>query len=129
MGLPFNTTTILFLPAILAVVIFGISIGILIIPFQMLYTDFSRAIALFMQVMMYLTPVVYPYPESGFLLKIVKVNPFTPLITVPRSILTGQEPQMVGYFWGVIGFGIVVFFLGWILYRITMPIIIERAGS
>ncbi len=129
LGLPFSGSSLLFLPGIIAVMFFGISIGILIIPFQMLYTDFARAIGLFMQVMMYLTPVVYPYPTSGFLLKIVNINPFTPLVMVPRNWLTGQAAEMVGYFWAVIGVGVVVFFLGWILYRITMPIIIERAGS
>jgi lipopolysaccharide transport system permease protein len=129
MGISFTWSSLLFLPAILAVVLFGFSIGVFIIPFQMLYTDFSRAIALFMQVMMYLTPVVYPYPTSGILLKIVPLNPFTPLIEVPRNWLTGQDTIMLGYFFSVIGIGVLVLFLGWLLYRITMPIIIERAGS
>ena len=78
---------------------------------------------------MYLTPVVYPYPTEGFLLSIVKINPFTPLVIVPRNLLTGQDAMMTGYFFGVIGAGLFILFFGWILYRITMPIIIERAGS
>jgi hypothetical protein len=29
----------------------------------------------------------------------------------------------------VCGFSLVILFLGWVLYRITMPIIIERVGA
>lgn len=128
-GNKYEYTSFLFLPAVLGAVFFGFSLGVFLIPFQMLYTDFTKAINLIMQVMLYLTPVVYAYPNSGFLLKVVQINPFTPLVMVPRNWLTGQATEMVGYFWAVIGVGVVVFFLGWILYRITMPIIIERAGS
>lgn len=128
-GISFSATTFLFLPAMLCIIIIGMGVGVILVPFQLLYTDFSKAINLFMQVVMYLTPVVYAYPKSGFLLTIVKYNPLTPLVMVPRSWFSGHESMFSLEFFTIFIIGIVILLCGLILYRITMPIIIERAGS
>jgi lipopolysaccharide transport system permease protein len=125
----FTWSMVLFIPGVLAIILLGMSIGIFLIPFQMLFQDFGRMIALGSQVLMYLTPVVYPIPQSGFLRTINIYNPITPFIDIPRNWFNGLPVDGLGTFFAVIVLSIILGFFGWMLYRVTMPIIIERAGS
>jgi lipopolysaccharide transport system permease protein len=125
----FGWSLLLFPLGVLGSILLGFSIGVLLIPFQMLYTDFGRMIAISGQVLMYLTPVVYPMPSHGVLYYINKFNPITYIITVPRAWFTGQPAVSLWPFLAVTGVSLIILFLGWVLYRITMPIIIERVGA
>ena len=125
----FSWNSLLFIPAALALILCGFSIGVLLIPFQMLYEDFGRFLAIASQVVMYITPVVYPMPESGRLYHFMLWNPITPLITVTRDLLTGQYPTMWPQFTAIMLCSLLILWIGWAMYRITMPIIIERIGS
>ncbi|SEH05460.1 ABC transporter permease [Candidatus Venteria ishoeyi] len=125
----FSVTILLFPVGVLAAVLLGYSIGVFLVPFQMLYTDFSRLIAVSGQVLLYLTPVVYPIPASGILYYINRFNPITYIVSVPRNWFTGQEQVFLIPFLIVCAISLAILFLGWILYRITMPIIIERVGA
>ena len=123
------TTQLLFLPlAFGGIVLFGFSIGMLITPVGMLYTDVGRAIPMLMQFLMYLSPVVYTVSGEGMLAKLVQINPLTPLITTGRSALTGLPFESLPYFGMLCGIMSVLFFLGWIFYRFSIPIIVERNG-
>lgn len=125
----FGWSVLLFPLGVLAAVFLGFSIGVFLIPFQMLYTDFTRLIAASGQVLLYLTPVVYPIPESGILYYINRINPITYVVQIPRNWFTGQEITHLGPFLGVCAASLLLLLLGWVLYRITMPIIIERVGA
>ena len=125
----FGWSVLLFPVGVLAAVILGFSIGVFLIPFQMLYTDFTRLLAASGQVLLYLTPVVYPIPESGILYYINRLNPITYVVQIPRNWFTGQEITHLGPFLGVCTASLLLLLLGWVLYRITMPIIIERVGA
>lgn len=125
----FGWSLLLFPAGVLSSILLGFSIGVLLIPFQMLYTDFGRMIAIGGQLLLYLTPVVYPMPSSGILHTINKFNPVTYVVELPRAWFTGQEAGSMLPFLAVVGLSLVILFLGWVLYRITMPIIIERVGA
>jgi lipopolysaccharide transport system permease protein len=125
----FTWSMTLFIPGVLAIILLGMSIGIFLIPFQMLFQDFSRMIALGSQVLMYLTPVVYPIPQSGFLRTINIYNPITPFIDIPRNWFVGASVHGLTPFFVYIGIAFVLTLFGWMLYRVTMPIIIERVGN
>jgi len=125
----FTWTLLLFPLGVMGAILFGFSIGVLLIPFQMLYNDFSKLIAVSGQVLLYLTPVVYPIPESGLLYYINRLNPISYLVIAPRNWFTGQETEYLIPFLLVAGSSIVILMLAWVLYRITMPIVIERIGA
>jgi lipopolysaccharide transport system permease protein len=112
----FGWSLLLFPLGVLGSILMGFSIGVFLIPFQMLYSDFGRMIAIGGQVLMYLTPVVYPMPSSGVLHYINRFNPITYIITVPRAWFTGQEIASVWPFLLVVGCSLVILFLGWVLY-------------
>jgi lipopolysaccharide transport system permease protein len=78
---------------------------------------------------MLLTPVVYMPPSSGFLGALMQINPLSSLIVATRDLLlvgaTSLLPQAAAIFSGTL----VLLFLGWVLYRLAMPILIERIGN
>jgi homopolymeric O-antigen transport system permease protein len=108
---------------------FGLGIGILLTPIGMLYQDIQRGITILMPFLMYLTPVIYPMPATGRFAAIMQFNPLAGLIPVIRNWLTLQTPGNMDLFvmYSIIGF--VLLFLSLIVYRVAVPIIIERIGA
>jgi lipopolysaccharide transport system permease protein len=122
-------TLILFPFGILSLILTGTAVGLLLTPVGVLYTDIGKGIPLMMQFLMYLTPVVFPMPSSGWAAAIFKFNPMTPLILNTRDWLTGFSPE---YLWSfsLINLSIIVLLLAvWIIYRAAMPILIERMSA
>lgn len=128
-GFSLGWSALLFPLGALAILLFGFSIGVLLIPFKMLYGDIGRFIALGTQLLMYATPIVYPMPDSGFIRELNRYNPLYYMISIPRDWFTGIEVASSLPIWISLLVSMLILFLGWILYRITMPIIIERVGA
>jgi lipopolysaccharide transport system permease protein len=114
---------------ILAVSLAGFSIGLVLIPVGMLYKDINRGLAMLLPFFMYLTPVVYPAPHEGSISLIIKWNPLTPLITQTRNWLTAQPVYDMPLFWLFTLAFTLLFIFALVVYRLSMPIIIERIGS
>jgi lipopolysaccharide transport system permease protein len=114
---------------ILSLILAGTAAGLLLTPIGMLYTDIGKSLPLIMQFLMYLTPVVFPMPSSGWAAIIFKVNPMTPLVLTTRDWLTGLSPDYLGYFLIVNALIIALVLVVWVVYRIAMPILIERMSA
>lgn len=118
---------IVLVPLILLVLMFfGYVIGLALTPIGMLYGDVGRAIPIGLQLMMFLSPVVYVIPSEGTLSSIMKLNPVTPIIISVRNYISGMDFYMPGYFWLVFGLTLLLSLFAWILYRLSIPIIVER---
>ncbi len=129
LGIYPNWSILLFPFAVFSLILVGTALGLLITPIGMLYSDVGRGISLLMQFMMYITPVVFPMPETGLPARIFELNPLTPLILTARDWLTGsQSDHMIGFF-AVNIFAIALLLVVWAIYRLAMPILIERLGS
>jgi lipopolysaccharide transport system permease protein len=121
---------LLLLPlALLALLLVGFSVGLVLAPLGALYADVGRFIPLVTQMLMYLTPVVFALPSEGVMARLFLLNPLTPVVLTARAWLTGQPAAMLPYFGGVALAALVLLFFGWVLYRITMPVLIERMSS
>ncbi len=120
---------LLFPFAFLSLVIAGTTIGLLITPIGLLYTDIGRAIPLAMQFVMYITPVVFPIPKDGWVNLLFTYNPLTQLIMVCRDWLSGTATLYLNGFLIVTSILIFVLFIAWAIYRLVMPIIIERMSA
>jgi len=122
--------TLIWFPfGILSLILAGTAVGLLLTPVGMLYTDIGKSLPLLMQFLMYLTPVVFPMPNSGWAATIFKINPMTPLVQTTRNWLTGFSPDYLGYFFMVDMLIIVLLLVVWIVYRAAMPILIERMSA
>lgn len=121
---------LMFFPVcIVSLILVGTTLGLLITPLGILYGDIGRVIPLFMQFLMYVTPVVFPMPKEGLAATLFIFNPITPLILTARDLLTGQTPQLLTYFIAVNLVMGLFFFVVWMIYRLAMPILIERMSS
>ena len=110
-------------------IILGMGLGLLITPLGMLYTDVSTAIPLILQLWFFITPVVYPPPETFPLYLIVILNPVSPLLIAARDLITLGAITNMPSFLVTSGLSILCLIFAWILYRIAMPIIIERISA
>jgi len=121
---------ILLFPLGLLVIIFtGIAIGLLLTPIGVLYGDITRGLPLVLQMAMYVTPIVFPMPKNGYVAALFKVNPFTPLFLNTRNWLTGQSSVDVLSFIIVAIIFLFLLFIAIIIFRIAMPILVERMSS
>lgn len=117
------------IPLLLVSVLFFISVGILLTPFGLLYSDVGRMIPIGMQFLMYITPVVYAFPKEGLMYDIMRWNPIAYLMQDLRQVLTGF-PLEYGYFW--LGFSLLslgLFVVAMVVYRVAIPIITERMSA
>lgn len=120
---------LLALPAVLMLILLGMTIGLFLTPIGMLYTDVSSALTVFIQFWFFVTPVVYPPPTSFPFSLIVKLNPVSPLLVGVRDLLALGTLKTPEVFLFVSGLSVVGLFFAWILYRLALPIIIERMSS
>ena len=126
----FSGWLILLFPfTILALIVAGLAIGLFLTPIGMLYNDIGRIISLGMTFVMYISPVVFPMPTSGWVKILFTYNPGTPLIMTARQCLTGYGGNYLWGFWGVTISMLIVLFVSWIVYRVTMPVIIEKMSA
>lgn len=129
LGIPLGPSLMLAPLGLAALIITGLSLGLLIAPVGMLYTDVGRGIGFLGSFWMILTPVVYLPPTTGMAGWLAKWNPASPLIVTVRDWLTGQIPLQLTGFLLVTGCSMVLLVLGWLLFRIASPIIVERMGG
>lgn len=129
MGFSAGWMLLLFPFAILVLILCGMSIGLFLTPIGMLYNDIGRAISLGMQFVMYISPVVFPIPTSGWVKIPFSYNPITPLIMTARQCLTGYSGNYLPGFIIVSICMLFVLFFSWMIYRVTMPVIIERMSA
>ena len=108
---------------------FGMMISLLLIPLALLYGDVQRMLTMTVSLWFFVTPVIYPTPTSGLAALVTKVNPVTPLLVTVRQLLTGGGLTHLGPFLTVVAITTVFSLLGWIVYRLAMPYLIERIGS
>lgn len=119
-------SALLFPLTVVGLILAGVTFGLFITPFGMLYNDVSRAISMSFQFIMYVTPVVYAIPQEGIMKTIMEYNPLTPLILVNRHVLLGLEVPHLTYFFVIMAALLPLFAVALVLYRISIPIIVER---
>ena len=128
-GIKLQVLALLFPVALVGIVFFGTTIGLLITPIGLLYNDIAKIIALGMRFLMYAAPVVYVVPKGGIMKTIMELNPLTPLISVARGMLLGVPLDYLTYYGWIFALCIPLLLVALVFYRISMPIIIERLSA
>lgn len=122
--------TVLLVPlALIAMVLFGVAIGILLTPLGILYQDVGRAITVGIQAWFFLTPVVYPMPPASWAQTLLALNPVTPLLLTARDWMINGETTHLVPFLLVTGGSLVMLAIGLVFYRIAMPHLIARMNA
>jgi len=122
--------SLIFVPlGLFAIGLAGFSIGLLLTPLGMLYQDVNRGLSIILPFFMYLTPTLYPAPQDGGIGLIMRFNPIAVFITQTRNWFITQPTYDIQIFWIYTCMFALVFLIALVIYRISMPMIIERIGS
>ena len=120
---------LLFPVGILSLILFGFVIGILITPLGLLYGDVQQTLPILTTFLMFLSPVLYPVPQSGIAARVADINPLTPLIVTTRDWLTIGTTSYIGGFVLVTSLTLCFLLVGWVVFRVAMPHLIARSGN
>jgi lipopolysaccharide transport system permease protein len=124
-----NWTAVLLPIPLLGLLFLGTMLGILLIPLGLLYKDIQSALLIATQGLVFLTPVAYPPTVGGTLGKILNLNPVTPLLMGAKDLVTHGIPGDLIPFFTTFALTLIFLFIGWLVYRLALPIIIERIGA
>lgn len=112
--------------AIAIMVLFAVALGLFIMPVGSLYKDVGRFISMFVPFWMIITPLIYVPPTTfpGTLLN--WLNPASPLLLLARDmLLVGHTDHLfVGILFACLTLPLLL--IGLIVYRVSLPILIER---
>jgi len=122
------------IPISMLMILYAAGLGMLIMPVGSLYQDVNRFIAVVIPFWMLTTPIIYVIskqtllesPEASLL---VWLNPAAPILVWARDlVLFGQsEFAFVGMLFAL--FAIPIFMLGLAVFRISIPVIVERMNA
>ena len=127
--MPVTTAAFLAPLALASLILLGTFLGMLLAPLGVLYHDVTQGLTVLTGLWLFLTPIVYPVPQSGTFATIVKLNPVTPLLVTVRELATTGSVSEPGRFFVVTALTVVGLFLTWIVFRLAMPFAIERVSS
>jgi lipopolysaccharide transport system permease protein len=120
---------IVFPIAMFGLIACGFAVGLLLVPVGSLYGDVSRSIPIVAQFWMLLTPVVYPPRQQGMAGVLATWNPVAPVLTTTREALTGVAFTQLTQCLFITAGAVVVCVLALLVYRLVMPLLIERMGG
>jgi lipopolysaccharide transport system permease protein len=126
---PLHPTVLPGLVGIIALLAFGLALGLLLLPWGMLYDDVHRGLNIITMMMFFLIPIVYTTPTTFPGTLLVHLNPIAILLVTSRDWLT------VGHAVDIIPFVLIaltvlpLLVLGWIVYRLAAPHLIARLGN
>lgn len=116
-------------PALIMLMLFGIGVGLLLTPIGMLYNDVTVALPVLVQMWFFLTPVIYPTPDTFPLSIFTLINPVSPLLVGARDLMTlGFISDLTPYIIASC-ITIVILLVAWVIYHISKPILVERISA
>ncbi|UCC39602.1 MAG: ABC transporter permease [Candidatus Aminicenantes bacterium] len=122
--------TIVFIPLpLIGLLLLGTMLGIFLLPLGLLYKDVQSALLIATSGLVFVTPVAYPSTMGGTIGKIMQVNPVTPLLEGIKHLILRGVPADLSSIFLIFLLTIFFLFLGWVLYRLALPIVIERIGA
>jgi lipopolysaccharide transport system permease protein len=124
------TFGLLFFPlTVLMLVLLGLSLGLFLTPIGTLYRDVSSGLFMVTQLWFFVTPVVYPPPQKFPYSLIATLNPVSPILTGARDLLTKGYVTNIAPLLIVSCLTILALFIAWVIFRASLPIIIERMSA
>jgi lipopolysaccharide transport system permease protein len=128
-GIPLTREVALAAGAVLVLILLGMSIGLFLTPIGLLYSDVTSSLVIVTQVWFFLTPVVYPSPKNFPFNVVANLNPVTPVLTTARDLMTIGTVKNPEAFFVVTALALLGMFVSWVIYRLAVPIILERMSA
>ncbi len=127
--LPLGWGVPLSLLAVLVLVLLGTALGLLITPIGVLYTDIAHGLMVVTGLWFFITPVVYPPPVNFPFSLLAVLNPVSPILVGARDLATQGVLHNPVPFFAVTFLMFVVLVVSWVVYRLAIPILVERMSA
>lgn len=127
--MPITWNALLAPVALVHLIALGTAIGLMLTPLAALYQDISRALGVGLSLWLFLTPVIYSAPKQGLFATLVQLNPVTPLLVTTRELATTGTISDPQGFWVTSILALASLLVGWLIYRVSMPFMIERMSA
>ena len=127
--LPLGWGVPLSLLAVLVLVLLGTALGLLITPIGVLYTDIAHGLMVVTGLWFFITPVVYPSPVNFPFSLLAVLNPVSPILVGARDLATQGVLHNPVPFFAVTLLMFVMLFVTWVVYRLAIPILVERMSA
>lgn len=127
--MPVTSAALLAPLALISLILLGTFFGLLLAPLGVLYQDVTQGLTVFTGLWLFLTPIIYPVPQSGTFATIVRLNPVTPLLVTTRELATTGIVSDPYRFLIVTAVTVAGLFITWVTFRLAMPFAIERVSS
>ena len=114
---------------VLSLLVLGLCFGIFLAPLSLISDDIGRTVNAVQSFWIFLTPIVYPLPHGGLFATVVRLNPVTPLLVTTRELTTGSSISDSAGFIVVSVSATLGLCLSWLVFRLSMPRVIERLGT
>lgn len=114
---------IILFPLILMALGFGFILSIL----NLLARDVSKLVGMFAIFGMFFAPVLYPPPVTWPFMLVNILNPVSPILIATQDLLSTGELSHPWLLAGSVTFSFLILFIGWRLFHILLPRVIERA--
>lgn len=108
-------------------VLAGMSIGIFLAPFNVVYGDVGRVTRIILVPLRYATPVLYAIPTAFPFDWLNALNPVTTILTSLRSLATSNVVEDVTGLALKSGVYAALFLVGWLVFHVSIPVLSERA--
>ncbi len=109
------------------IILAGMSIGVFLAPFNVIYGDVGRATRILLFPLRYATPVLYVIPTAYPFNWVNALNPVTAILSGLRSLATSNTMPDAGDLFARSGVFAILFFVAWVLFHISIPVLAERA--
>ncbi|MCP4151051.1 MAG: ABC transporter permease, partial [bacterium] len=121
------TIYIVLLPLLmLPVIALTLGLGFILSILNGIMRDIGNAVSILMTFLMFLTPVLYVKPDTGFLATLSDCNPLYFLVSFPRDlILTGSTSLATGFFISS-GLAVLVLIVCVFVFHVTEVRVTER---
>ena len=124
---PFNPSTyILALVYSIPLMLLALGLGLVVTVVNSIARDIKNVLLLSLQFLMFVSPVVYPLPQtSGALGAAMRLNPLSVLIDTPREVFFGKLTIPSAEYAAVGFLALIIFFIGARLYYVASPKMLE----
>jgi lipopolysaccharide transport system permease protein len=113
----------------LGILLIGTAIGVSLVPIGTLYGDVNKGLVILLQLWFFVTPVAYQFSPEVRESWIYTLNPAAAAIDSARASLLGEPLWASGIFLAWVGFSVLVFLLAMVVYRVSIPVVIERMSG
>lgn len=115
--------------SLIPLILIGLTLGMFLTPLSSLFKDVKRIVGYALLGLFFLTPVVFVAPKEGLFALVVKLNPLTYLLHVPRDLITTGTFDWGWQYLLITSITIVVLLAMWVVYHVSIPILVERRGA